>query len=102
MLQARGPNADVVRKLQVSYLDWLAAQIPSDTKDYNLAEARARALYIANNVAKLDTDVVYVPYVTYDSYNKFVGDMVGQAQTLTAQISQYQIQITDTVNSFKI
>jgi len=102
MLHARGPNADVVRKLQVSYLDWLAAQIPSDTKDYNLAEARARALYIANNVAKLDTDVVYVPFVTYDSYNKFVGDMVGQAQTLTAQISQYQIQITDTVNSFKI
>ena len=102
LLHARGPNADVVRGLQVSYLDWLAAQIPGDTSDFNLAEARARALYIANNVASLDADVVYVPYVTYDSYNKFVGDMVSQAQTLTGQISQYQIQITDTVNSFKI
>ncbi|MFK2891574.1 hypothetical protein ISS98_10615 [Dyella flagellata] len=102
LLHARGPNADVVRGLEVSYLNWLAAQIPSDTKDYNLAEARARALYIANNVAELDTDVVYVPYVTYDSYNKFVGDMVSQAQTLNAQIAQYQIQITDTVNSFKV
>jgi hypothetical protein len=102
LLHARGPNADVVRGLQVSYLNWLAAQIPADTADYNLAEARSRALYIANNVAALDVDVVYVPYVTYDSYNKFVGDMVSQAQTLTGQIAHYQIQITDTVNSFKI
>ena len=102
LLHSRGPNADTIRGLECTYLLWLADLIPGDTDDFDLAEARARALYLANNVATLGSDIVYVPYVTYDSYNKFVGDMVAEAQTLTGQIAEYQIRITDTINSFKI
>ncbi|MFC5743648.1 hypothetical protein [Dyella tabacisoli] len=102
LLHSRGPNADTVRQLECSYLLWLAGLIPADSNDFDLAEARARALYLANDIATLGSDVVFLPYVTYDAYNKFVGDMMTQAQTLTGQISEYQIRITDTVNSFKI
>ncbi|GGA41182.1 hypothetical protein [Dyella nitratireducens] len=102
LLHSRGPNADTVRELECTYLRWLAGLIPADTHDLDLAEARARALYLANNVATMGGDIIYVPYVTYDSYNKFVGDMIDQARTLTGQISEYQITINNTVNSFKI
>lgn len=102
LLHSRGPNATTIRELECSYLLWLADLIPADTDDLDLADARARALYLANDVATFGSDVVYVPYVSYDSYNKFVSDMVSESKTLTSEIAQYQIRITDTINSFRI
>ncbi len=102
MLQARGPGSDTVRGLERSYLLWLAGIIPADTQDLDLAQARARALYLANDVANFSSDAVSVPYFTYAAYNKYVGDMVAQAQTLQSTIGNYQIQITNTINTYKV
>jgi hypothetical protein len=102
LLHARGPNAETLRAIEVEYLRWLAGIIPSDTSDIDLARARAHALYLAEDVAKFGTDVVYVPYVTYESYRNYVSDMVREAQGLVGTISQYQISIRDTINSYKV
>ncbi|MFT7009214.1 MAG: hypothetical protein ACJAXJ_003762 [Colwellia sp.] len=101
LLQAQGANSEEIRGLEQSYLLWLAGIIPIDTPDIDLANNRARALYLARNIADIGGDAIYVPYVTYESYNKYVGDMVAQAKTLQGQIQTYQIQITDTVNAYK-
>lgn len=102
LLQARGPNAEQVRGLEAAFLIWLAGLIPDDTQDEDLANNRARALYLAHNVANFDADLVFVPYVTYEAYAKYVSDMVTEASTLQGQILSYQTQITDTINSFKV
>jgi hypothetical protein len=102
LLHSRGTNAETVRKLEQSYLLWLAGIIPADTTDIDLANNRMRALYLAHNVGTFSSDAVYVPYVKYESYQDYVTDMVGEAQTLTQQVAQYQIQITDTINAYKV
>lgn len=102
LLHARGPSADTIRAIEVNYLRWLAGIIPSDTNDIDLARARAHALYLAEDVATFGTDVVYVPYVTYESYRNYVSDMVQEAQSLSGTIGQYQISIRDTINSYKV
>ena len=61
-----------------------------------------RALYLANSVANFGADTVFVPYVTYDSYSKYVGDLVTQATNLSGQIAQYQMQLSVTVASFQV
>jgi len=102
LLQAQGKNAALIKALEISYLNWLADIIPDDTKDEVLSHARVRALYLANSVADFGADSVFVPYVTYDSYAKYVGDLVTQARTLNGQIANYQSQLITTVNSFKV
>jgi len=102
LLQAQGTDAATVKGLEVAYLNWLAGIIPANTTDEVLANARVRALYLANSVANFGADTVFVPYVTYDSYSKYVGDLVVQATTLNGQIASYQSQLMTTVASFKI
>ncbi|MBO9726553.1 MAG: hypothetical protein J7530_19450 [Novosphingobium sp.] len=102
LLQAQGPSAETVRGLEVEYLNWLARIIPADTTDPVLANARVRALYLANSVADFGSSTVFVPYVTYDSYAKYVGDLVTQATALSGQIGQYQAQLITTVSTFKV
>lgn len=102
LLQAQGANADIVKGLEVTYLNWLAKIIPEDTTDEVLANARVRALYLANSVATFGADAVFVPYVTYDSYSKYVGDLVTQASLLSRQIASYQSQLMTTVASYRI
>ncbi len=102
LLQSSGPGSDVVRALEVSYLTWLAGIIPADTTDLDLATNRARALYIANDLATFSSDAVFVPYLTYESYNKYVGDLVTAAGSLNLTILNYQTQITNTINSYKV
>jgi len=102
LLQAQGANAETVRGLQVAYLNWLARIIPEDTQDETLSHARVRALYLANSVADFGSDAVFVPYVTYDSYSKYVGDLVTQATRLTGDIASYQSQLMTTVASYKV
>ena len=102
LLQAQGADAKTVKGLEVAYLNWLARIIPANTQDDTLANARVRALYLANSVATFGADTVVVPYVTYDSYTKYVGDLVTQATTLNGQIAQYQLQIQTAVRSFQV
>jgi len=102
LLQAQGTDADIVRALEVAYLNWLARIIPEKTADEVLANARVRALYLANSVATFGADTVFVPYVTYDAYAKYVSDLVIQATTLNGQIASYQSQLITTVASYKI
>lgn len=102
LLQSRGPNAAIVRGLEQAYLLWLASIIPEDTTDEDLAINRARALYLANDVATFSSDAIFVPYVTYATYNKYVGDMVTRANALHNEILSYQIQINDTINAYKV
>ncbi len=102
LLAARGPNADVVRGLEQAYLLWLASIIPADTTDEDLANNRSRALYLARNVSTFSADAIFVPYVTYETYQKYVGDMVSQASTLNTTIIGFQGQITDTINTYKV
>ncbi|MBN1403543.1 MAG: hypothetical protein JW942_03625 [Opitutales bacterium] len=102
MLQSYGPGSETVRGLEKAYLLWLANIIPADTTDPDLAQDRARALYLANDIGTFGSSVIYVPYVTYDTYTKYVNDMVTEAREINSQISQYQIQITDTINTFKV
>jgi hypothetical protein len=102
LLQAQGKDAEIVKGLEVAYLNWLARIIPADTEDEVLANARVRALYLANSVATFGADTVFVPYVTYDSYAKYVGDLVTQGMALNGQIANYQTQLTITVASFKV
>jgi len=102
LLQARGANAQLVRDLEAAFLIWLAGLIPADTQDEDLANNRARALYLAHGVSTFDADLVFVPYVTYEAYRNYVSDMVEEASNLQGQILSYQGQITDTINSFKV
>jgi hypothetical protein len=102
LLQAQGTDAETVKGLEVAYLNWLARIIPAKTTDEVLANARVRALYLANSVADFGAATVFVPYVTYDSYSKYVGDLVNQATTLNGQIASYQSQLMTTVASFKV
>ena len=102
LLQAKGNDAQIVKGLEVAYLNWLARIIPADTTDEVLANARVRALYLANSVATFGADTVFVPYVTYDSYSKYVGDLVNQATTLNGQIASYQSQLLTTVAKFQV
>lgn len=102
LLQAQGAGSETVKGLEVAYLNWLARIIPEATTDEVLANARVRALYLANAVATFGMDTVFVPYVTYDSYSKYVGDLVTQATTLSGQIAAYQIQLTTTVGNYKV
>jgi len=102
LLQAQGADAQTVKGLEVAYLNWLARIIPANTTDGVLANARVRALYLANSVANFGADTVFVPYVTYDSYSKYVGDLVNQASALTGQIANYQSQLMTTVASFQV
>jgi hypothetical protein len=102
LLQAQGANADTVKGLEVAFLNWLARIIPADTQNEVLSNARVRALYLANSVADFGAATVFVPYVTYDSYTKYVGDLVNQAQALSGQIAQYQMQLVTTVSSFQV
>lgn len=102
LLQAQGTDAETVKGLEVAYLNWLAGIIPADTTDEVLANARVRALYLANSVATFGADTVFVPYVTYDSYSKYVGDLVTQATTLNGAIASYQSQLMTTVAKFQV
>ncbi|WMT76957.1 hypothetical protein [Bradyrhizobium sp. Ash2021] len=102
LLQAQGTDADIVRGLEVAYLNWLARIIPADTTDEVLANARVRALYLANSVATFGANTVFVPYVAYDSYTKYVNDLVTQAITLSGQIASYQNQLITTVSRFQV
>ncbi|MBB4952323.1 hypothetical protein H4S14_000365 [Agrobacterium vitis] len=102
LLQSQGPNSSVVTGLEVAYLNWLAQIIPANTTDPVLANARVRALYLANSIADFGAGTVFVPYVTYDSYSKYVGDLVTQAQQISGQIASYQSQLMTTVASYKI
>jgi hypothetical protein len=102
LLQATGPNAETVREIEQSYLLWLAGIIPANTSDPDLAYNRARALYLARNVGTFSSTAVSVPYVTYETYSKYVGDLVTQAQTINGQILNFQGQITSTINSYKV
>ena len=101
LLHSRGQNAETLRQLEQAFLLWLAGIIPADTTDLDLANNRMRALYLANDVGTFSSDAVYVPYVTYESYRDYVTDLVSEAKTLSRLISQYQIQITDTINAYK-
>lgn len=102
MLQAQGAGSETVKGLEIAYLKWLARIIPANTTDEILANARVRALYLANSVATFGMDTVFVPYVTYDSYSQYVRDLVTQATTLSNQIATYQIQLTTTVSGYKV
>ncbi len=102
LLQAQGAGAELVQGLEIAYLNWLARIIPADTDDEVLANARVRALYLANSVATFGAETVFVPYVTYDSYSKYVGDLVNQATLLSGQIGNYQTQLVTTVASYKV
>jgi hypothetical protein len=102
LLQAQGTGATIVKGLEVAYLNWLARIIPANTTDDTLANARVRALYLANSVATFGADTVFVPYVTYDSYTKYVGDLVIQATALNGQIANYQLQIQTAVAKFQV
>lgn len=102
LLHSKGPKAEEIRGLEISYLLWLASIIPSDTKDADLAHNRARALYLAHEIDTFGSDVVYVPYVTYETYSKYVGDLVSQASTLNGEILGYQGRITTIVSSYKV
>jgi len=102
LLQAQGTDAETVKGLEIAYLNWLARIIPAKTKDEVLANARVRALYLANSVANFGADTVFVPYVTYDSYSKYVGDLVTQASALNGQIANYQSQLMTTVAKFQV
>lgn len=102
LLQAQGAGSETVKALEVAYLNWLARIIPENTTNEVLANARVRALYLANAVATFGMNTVFVPYVTYDSYSKYVGDLVTQATTLSGQIAAYQIQLTTVVGDYKV
>lgn len=102
LLQSQGNGAKTVKELQVSYLNWLATIIPANTSDEILANARVRALYLTNSIADFGIDAIYVPYVTYDSYSKYVTDLVNQASNLNSDISKYQVQLTTVVSSYKV
>ncbi len=101
LLHAFGPNSETIREIEQSYLEWLAGIIPADTADPDLAYNRARALYLANHAGTFSSDAITVPYVTYETYRSYVQDLVNQAQTIQTQISNYQIQITDTINAYQ-
>jgi hypothetical protein len=102
LLQAQGADAKTVKGLEVAYLNWLGRIIPANTQDETLANARVRALYLANSVATFGADTVFVPYVTYESYTKYVNDLVTQATTLSGQIATYQLQLVTTVAKFQV
>ncbi|WP_413207811.1 hypothetical protein [Rhodospirillum sp. A1_3_36] len=101
LLQSQGPGADTVKQLELSYLQWLANIIPSNTTNEVLSNARVRALYLVNSIADFGMDTVFVPYVTYDTYSKYVGDLVNQASFLNGQIATYQSQLMTTTAKFQ-
>ncbi|WP_041794617.1 hypothetical protein [Pararhodospirillum photometricum] len=102
LLQSQGTGADVVKGLELTYLNWLASIIPANTQDVVLANARVQALYLANAIADFGMNTVFVPYVTYDSYAKYVGDLVTQAMALSGQIANYQSLLITTEANYKV
>ncbi|ABC21000.1 hypothetical protein Rru_A0195 [Rhodospirillum rubrum ATCC 11170] len=102
LLHARSDDAERIRGIEQAYLRWLASIIPADTEDLDLAYSRSHALYIAENVATFGTDIVFVPYVTYETYRPYVSSMITQAQTLSQTIIANEIMIRDTINSYKV
>lgn len=101
LLQSHGPNADEVIGLEISYLNWLASIIPSNTTDLTLANVRARALYLSNAVATFGSTSTFVPYNRYDSYAKYVGDLVTQATYLDKKVTEMQMLMVQTTYHFQ-
>ena len=102
LLQASGTNAAIIQELEQDFLVWLAGIIPADTTDVDLANCRARALYLANNVSTYGSDVVYVPFVKYETYREYVGDLASQAVTLNGQLLANQQAIETAVSQLQV
>jgi hypothetical protein len=102
LLQSSGPGSEDVRALERSYLTWLAGIIPAETKDADLASNRARALYLANDLATFSSDALYVPYLTYAAYTAYVESLVREASELNRTILVYQLQIADTIEHYEV
>ncbi len=102
LLQSSGPGSEEVRALERSYLTWLAGIIPAETNDADLARNRARALYLANDLATFSSDALYVPYLTYAAYTPYVDSLVREAQELNGTIVAYQLKIADTIEHYAV